>query len=159
MPAERRSKQIKAVPIEELLSEAPLGGYLGDAARRVFEQEAASLDNHGQLPPMLTLMWHIHREPGRPISHYAALMSLDLASIGRYVNALVDDGLVEKVTADDDQRKRMLRLLPAGTALLAEQRTAYRDYEKQVRARVGGRDYDKLVAALKVFLERNVTPR
>ncbi|XDA96815.1 MarR family winged helix-turn-helix transcriptional regulator [Sulfitobacter sp. LCG007] len=145
--------------IEDLLAEAPLGGYLGDAARRVYEQEAAALDNRGQLQPVLTLMWHIYHEPGQPISHYAARMSLDLASIGRYVNSLVADGLIEKVTAENDQRKRMLRLLPAGVDVLIEQRRAYVDYERDVRARLGNREYEKLVASLKIFLQRNVTPR
>ena len=121
----------------------PFGSALWNAARRL------SLEEEKLFRPLqidtsrLTLLWMLNDEPGHAMSIYAKKSGMDLATFGRHIDALVSQELVSKVFDSGDSRKRILELTPAGRDTLERHLSEYRQFEEDLRGRIGTSEFDE----------------
>ena len=102
---------------------APLRARPGFMLRRahqiavsVFMEETAA---HGITPTQYGILVGLQRHPGLDQITLARLLGLDRSTVSMVLKSLETAGLVDRVIATPDKRRRALALTEAGAALLA----------------------------------------
>jgi DNA-binding MarR family transcriptional regulator len=62
-------------------------------------------------------LYFIGRQPDLTVGDLLGLLSVTKQSLGRVLNTLLNQGLVEQRTGEKDRRQRLLRLTPSGKEL------------------------------------------
>lgn len=85
-----------------------------------YDLEATIFRPKGRTWPSFRLMWVVWHAGEATVSEAAKLTGMTKASISSLTRTLVNDGLLQKVTAEHDRRAVTLTLTPAGLELIEE---------------------------------------
>jgi DNA-binding MarR family transcriptional regulator len=132
----------------------PFGSALWNAARRLGLEEEKLFRPLQIDTTRLTLLWMLSDDPGQAMSIYAKRSGMDLATFGRHIDAMVGQELVSKVFDNFDSRKRILELTDQGREALGRQLAHYREFEEDLRRRVGACEFDDLLRLLDLLATR-----
>lgn len=99
------------------------------------------------------ILSQLSTEHGMTMSELAANARLAPSSATRHADNLAERGLIFRVAATDDRRRILIGLSGLGAALVARIRTHEQLAEEELRARLGVRRYNELVAALAIIAE------
>lgn len=91
---------------------------------------------------------------GMRVTDLAARVSMTKQALGEFANALEARGLIESLPDPSDGRVRVLRPTASGLEAVAAGAQVIAEVEARWRTRVGARDWDRLVALLRVASER-----
>ena len=81
-------------------------------------------------------------------SQLAARAGLIASSLTRIVQSMVTEGLVTRHTPDEDRRRQVIAIAERGQAILTENRKVAAGIAEGYRAKLGAKDYDKLLDLL-----------
>ena len=115
------------------------------AAYRYFMETFADL---GLTQKQVSALWLIADHPGIGQSDLGRLLQMDRATVMAIINRLAARGYVERKGDRDDARRRILSLLPAGSAALEQAKTAIRKSEDWLKERFTKREVAQLIALL-----------
>ncbi|WP_240229932.1 MarR family winged helix-turn-helix transcriptional regulator [Devosia lacusdianchii] len=93
------------------------------------------------------------RETGVPQGELAALMGVSKQAVQQHVDALVELGVVERVTDAADARSRIVQLTHKGAQALADANAVKLEIEDRYRAALGGPAFANLEEALDQLFE------
>jgi DNA-binding MarR family transcriptional regulator len=85
-------------------------------------------------------------------------LSMSLPAMSRALDKLVQRGYVERVESEKDRRAKLVRLLPAGRAVLDEIEQARKSAIEELTARLSDEERAALHAALLPIVERIPSP-
>jgi DNA-binding MarR family transcriptional regulator len=92
------------------------------------------------------------------VKEVAGLLNMSLPAMSRSLDGLVQRGYVERLESDKDRRARLVRLLPAGRALLEEIEQARVSALEDLMATLSDDERAGLHATLLPIVERIHTP-
>lgn len=130
----------------------PINIVLGTVGRANAELEKAAGFKNLRAQYM-GILWLVARAPGHPQGVYAAALHYDLATFGRHVEALVLDGLMNKIQADHDHRVMQLTVTQSGERALETAEEQFRQIEAGLRSRLGTKTVTQISDRLNVFLD------
>jgi DNA-binding MarR family transcriptional regulator len=119
------------------------------AVARLYDR---SLAPHGLRTTQYSILARLEVEGPAPVGHLAARLAMDRTTLAREVAPLVRVGLVEEAPGDDDRRRRVLALSPAGRARLEAARPAWREAQRRVRAELGYERVEGMLGELRALL-------
>jgi DNA-binding MarR family transcriptional regulator len=97
-----------------------------------------------------TLLWLVREHPGLTLRELAALERISAPSLSGHIDRLESAGLLDRVRSSEDRRRVVLRLTPAGSALLRRVRARRTTW---LETRLGELDADAIEA-----VERAIEP-
>lgn len=103
---------------------------------------------------MLMVLAYVDR--ALPINRLAEQLSLTIASAGRNVERLLQDGLVEREEHPRDRRVKLVHLTPAGRDLVSRHFECHRLTLAEFTRRLPEADRIRIAAALTPVLESNL---
>src|SRR5437868_10355181 len=103
---------------------------LRQAARRVTQAYDTHLASVGLKTTQYSILAKLNRLGPMSINEMAKLMVMDRTTLGRAVRPLERDKLLT-IQADDDARRRNLRITPAGEARVKAAAAKWRDAQKE----------------------------
>jgi DNA-binding MarR family transcriptional regulator len=92
------------------------------------------------------------------VKHVADQLSMSLPAMSRSLDKLVQLGYVDRVESEKDRRARLVRLLPAGRAVLDEIEQARKSAVEEFTVTLSDDERTALHAALLPIVERIHTP-
>jgi DNA-binding MarR family transcriptional regulator len=92
------------------------------------------------------------------VKEVAGLLNMSLPAMSRSLDGLVQRGYVERLESDKDRRARLVRLLPAGRAVLEEIEQARVSALEDLMATLSDEERAGLHATLLPIVERIHTP-
>lgn len=104
-------------------------------------------------------LYFIARKPDMPVSELLALLAITKQSLGRVLNDLVEQELVETRAGERDRRQRLLRLSPAGAALEASLFEALRERLSRAYSQAGQEAVSGFWAVLEGLIPPEEWPR
>lgn len=107
------------------------------AVRQLSQLYDEALDPTGLRVTQFTLLSQIRRDGAPALSALADEMVMDLSALGRSVQPLVREGLVELVPDADDRRVKRARLTEHGLAVQAEAAQRWKAAQTEVDAILG----------------------
>ena len=146
--------------MSEVESNLPKGIYedidfavLVQIAGRMIAQHVEAIGKEAALSAgHLSVLGMIHRKPGLVQSVYGAILAINDATLGRYVDKLEDQGLVLRERCDEDRRTVRLTLTDAGLAFIIDVRTRLAEIRSEVTGGLGPSDISVLQENLVTFL-------
>ena len=100
----------------------------------------------------LSVLGMIHRKPGMVQSVYGAILAINDATLGRYVDKLEDHGLVLRERCDDDRRSVRLTLTDPGLTFIIAVKTRLAEIRSEVTGGLSPSDISVLQENLVAFL-------
>jgi MarR family transcriptional regulator for hemolysin len=101
-----------------------------------------------------SVLSRIERHQGLKQSDLAGLLDIEPITLGRIVDKLCDQGLVERRSDADDRRLRRLFLLPAAEPILARLHELGEDIMAKALAGVGDETVMRLIADMDAIKDR-----
>jgi DNA-binding MarR family transcriptional regulator len=98
--------------------------------------------------PQFRTLGHVHRHPGVSLSGVAEHLGLSLGATSRLVDALVGQGLIERLPSQEDRRFVTLRLTGIGEETLAAMQQGATRMLAQLLRETSEADRSTLLAAL-----------
>jgi DNA-binding MarR family transcriptional regulator len=118
------------------------------AARALARRFDLALKPTGLTSGQFSLLMSLNRPAPPSLGSVAALLAMDRTTLTANLKPLQRRGLVEAATDPGDRRARLLRLTPAGQAVLAEAAPIWEQTHAAIEARLPGADPDRLRAEL-----------
>jgi DNA-binding MarR family transcriptional regulator len=110
----------RALPVDVHYADLPLDSLLQIAGRMVTTQLEA-IGGYTQIPaPALSLLAMVVRFPGLPLTRYATILSINNATLNRYVDRMESEELLERIRGHADRRLVTLAVTPQGQELAAD---------------------------------------
>lgn len=141
----------KSIP-KSTLEGLPVNVVLGTVGRANAELEKAAGFRNLKAQYM-GILWLVSRLPGLPQGVYAAALHYDLATFGRHVEALVLDGLMNKIQADHDHRVMQLTVTQSGEAALETAESKFSEIEVGLNERLGSKTVAQITERLQNYLD------
>lgn len=129
--------------IREAIDTAEVAEQLRPVLIRLARELRRETEALGVTSRQATLLWLVREHPGLTLRELAQLERISPPSLSGHVDRLESAGLLERVRSDEDRRRVVLRLTPAGTQLtrrVRQRRTTW------LVARLGELDADQLEA-------------
>lgn len=145
----------KSLP-KTVLDEIPFSVLLGTAGRANAEIEK-SVGFKNLRAQYMGILWLVSQAPGHPQGVYATALHYDLATFGRHVEALVLDGLMNKVQAEHDHRVMQLTVTKSGEKALAKAMEQFREIEEAARDKLGPKAMSQMSERMHAYLGENQT--
>src|ERR1043166_6133277 len=101
-----------------------------DVARLIRARVDQKARAYGMTRAQWIILLRLERQPGVSQNEFAGICEVEPITVGRLIDRLEKQGLVERRADPNDRRIHRLHLLPAATPLLAEinmHRQAFRD--------------------------------
>lgn len=92
---------------------------------------------------------------GTEQKNLAAIMSLDVTTIGQLVDALEGKGLVRRISSTTDRRVKLVEITKHGRQLIAEYRPAVLKAQNEVLSRLSDQERQVLVDLMSRVVEAN----
>ncbi|NRB00565.1 MAG: hypothetical protein HRU32_12215 [Rhodobacteraceae bacterium] len=129
----------------------PISVVLGAAGRAnaEFEKAAGFKNLRAQY---MGILWLVAQSPGHPQGTYAAALHYDLATFGRHVEALVLDGLMNKIQAEHDHRVMELTVTKSGHAALEVAQAQFDQVEDAMRDKLGAKNLSQISDRMHAYL-------
>jgi DNA-binding MarR family transcriptional regulator len=115
----------------------------------------------GELDLSLTQVKTLHlltADADVTVKEVAGLLNMSLPAMSRSLDGLVQRGYVERLESDKDRRAKLVRLLPAGRAVLDEIERARINAVEELTATLSDDERAALHAALLPIVERIPSP-
>lgn len=122
---------------------------LRQAARHVSQFYDSHLASEGLKTTQYSILAKLNRLGPLSINELAKSMVMDRTTLGRAIRPLERDRLLVIGGADDDGRKRSLRLTPAGEAKLKTAVAKWREAQKEFETAYGPTDSTELRSMLR----------
>ncbi|MEP2718786.1 MarR family transcriptional regulator [Pseudophaeobacter sp.] len=141
-------------------SDLPKGIYeeidfavLMQIAGRMIAQHVEAIGKEASLSAgHLSVLGMIHRKPELVQNTYGAILAINDATLGRYVDKLEDHGLVLRERCDEDRRTVRLSLTPPGLAYIADVKSRLSAVRAEIVGDLGDSDISILQEKLVTFL-------
>jgi DNA-binding MarR family transcriptional regulator len=118
----------------------------------LFMEECAELD---LTPVQYAALVAVHEHPGIDATRLSALIAFDRSTLGNVLERLEARKLVERYALRKDKRVKLLRLSPAGIAMLARASTPVMRAQQRILAPLKPSDRDRLIVLLEQLVELN----
>ena len=150
----------------ETLQEAPAKGRRVDAAeldgavglwlRLAQQQELRAFNRlfaeYGMSQVLFAILLVVASNPGCRQADLEAPLRIRQPNLVEPIDALISRGLISREPDPADRRAQTLKPTAKGEALLKELRAVHERLIEGYRAKMGGKDYDKLVELLRRFV-------
>lgn len=100
----------------------------------------------------LSVLGMVHRKPGLVQNVYGSILAINDATLGRYVDKLVDRGLLRRERCDEDRRTVLLTPTEDGLAFILEVKTRLAGVQEDITGRLSAPEIAQLQANLVTFL-------
>lgn len=120
---------------------------LRQAARQVTQIYDRELAQTGLRSSQYSILSNLHRRGPLPIGQLAAILVMERTAMGRAIRPLERDGLVA-IAADDDGRRRIVKLTSAGRARLKSAEPRWRVAQRRFEDAYGSASAQALRAEL-----------
>ncbi|MCA2209332.1 MULTISPECIES: MarR family transcriptional regulator [Nocardia] len=131
-----------------------LHGALRSAERNWVRRLDAALSADNLTDDHWAILTQLSTEHGVTMSELASQARLAPSSATRHADNLAERGLIFRVAATDDRRRILIGLSSLGAKLVAKIRREEQLAEEELKARLGARRYNDLVAALAVIADQ-----
>lgn len=118
----------------------------------LFMEECAELD---LTPVQYAALVAVREHPGIDATRLSSLIAFDRSTLGNVLERLETRKLVQRYASPDDKRVKLLRLSPAGVAMLARARVPVARAQQRVLAPLNPADRERFVALLEQLVEMN----
>lgn len=118
----------------------------------LFMEECAELD---LTPVQYAALVAVREHPGIDATRLSSLIAFDRSTLGNVLERLEARKLVQRYASPDDKRVKLLRLSPAGAAMLARARAPVARAQQRVLAPLNPADRERFVALLEQLVEMN----
>ena len=118
----------------------------------LFMEECAELD---LTPVQYAALVAVHEHPGIDATRLSALIAFDRSTLGNVLERLEARKLVQRYASPEDKRVKLLRLSPAGIAMLARASTPVMRAQQRILAPLKPSDRDRLIVLLEQLVELN----
>jgi DNA-binding MarR family transcriptional regulator len=119
------------------------------AERTLREAHARALEPHGLTPEEWRALDAAESHPGLPIGELARLAAFNLPALSKLVDRMAERGLMRRQRHEEDTRRVLIHVTPAGAKLTATVRPIVEAAEREVGKRLGQWDADRLARLLK----------
>jgi DNA-binding MarR family transcriptional regulator len=144
-----------------MTKECPLNSdllvVLHDVARLIrtrFDQRART---YGMTRAQWIILLRLERQPGLSQNELAGICEVEPITVGRLIDRLEKQGLVERRADPSDRRVHRLHLLPAATPLLAEISMHRQDFRDEIMADLSEETRQALLTGLLQIKEKLTT--
>ncbi len=100
----------------------------------------------------LSVLGMVHRKPGLVQNVYGSILAINDATLGRYVDKLVDHGLVQRARSDEDRRTVRLTLTDAGLDYILTAKSRLAAIRQDIKRGLQDTDISQLEKNLITFL-------
>jgi DNA-binding MarR family transcriptional regulator len=122
------------------------------AARALTRRYDKYLRGHGITATQLSLMGAIRDSAGETVSDLADRRGFERTTLTRNLDRLEQAGLIESASAKKGNG-RICTVTPRGRALMVELVPIWREAQSEMRALLGGDDFERSIATLKRLAE------
>jgi DNA-binding MarR family transcriptional regulator len=103
----------------------------------------------GLTVPMWRALAALQQKDGQTIGEIAQLAVVDRSSLGRLLEGMAKDGLVERVPLEDDRRAVSIRLSPVGRRLFEQGLLLVQRHYERLLEGISGQEFDQLMNVLR----------
>ncbi|WP_083099111.1 MarR family winged helix-turn-helix transcriptional regulator [Pseudophaeobacter leonis] len=100
----------------------------------------------------LSVLGMVHRKPGLVQNVYGSILAINDATLGRYVDKLVDHGLLQRTRSDEDRRTVRLTLTDAGLDYILTAKSRLAAIRHDIKRGLQDTDISQLEKNLITFL-------
>ena len=118
----------------------------------LFMEECAELD---LTPVQYAALVAVHEHPGIDATRLSALIAFDRSTLGNVLERLEARKLVQRYVSPEDKRVKLLRLSPAGIAMLARASAPVMRAQQRILAPLKPSDRERLIVLLEQLVELN----
>jgi DNA-binding MarR family transcriptional regulator len=118
----------------------------------LFMEECAELD---LTPVQYAALVAVREHPGTDATRLSALIAFDRSTLGNVLERLEARKLVQRYPSPEDKRVKLLRLSPAGVAMLARARAPDARAQQRILEPLRPADRERLVVLLEQLVELN----
>ena len=118
----------------------------------LFMEECAELD---LTPVQYAALVAVREHPGIDATRLSSLIAFDRSTLGNVLERLEARKLVQRYASPEDKRVKLLRLSPAGVAMLARARLPVARAQQRVLEPLKPADRERFVALLEQLVEMN----
>ena len=118
----------------------------------LFMEECADLD---LTPVQYAALVAVREHPGIDATRLSALIAFDRSTLGNVLERLEARKLVQRYASPDDKRVKLLRLSPAGVAMLARARAMVARAQQRILEPLRPADRERLIILLEQLVELN----
>ncbi len=118
----------------------------------LFMEECAELD---LTPVQYAALVAVHEHPGIDATRLSALIAFDRSTLGNVLERLEARKLVQRYASPDDKRVKLLRLSPAGLALLTRAKAPVARVQQRILEPLKPADRERFVMLLEQLAELN----
>jgi DNA-binding MarR family transcriptional regulator len=122
------------------------------AGRRIAQHVEAIGKEVGLSAGHLSVLGMVHRKPGLVQNVYGSILAINDATLGRYVDKLVEHGLLLRTRSDEDRRTVRLTLTDPGLAYILTAKSRLAEMRDDIRGGLQGTDISQLEKNLITFL-------
>jgi DNA-binding MarR family transcriptional regulator len=118
----------------------------------LFMEECAELD---LTPVQYAALVAVHEHPGIDATRLSALIAFDRSTLGNVLERLETRKLIQRYASPEDKRVKLLRLSPAGIAMLARASAPVMRAQQRILAPLKPSDRERLIVLLEQLVELN----
>jgi DNA-binding MarR family transcriptional regulator len=118
------------------------------AERTLHGVHAKALKPHDLTPEEWRALDAAERYPGLPIGELARHAAFNLPALSKLADRLAERGLLRRQRHEEDTRRVLIHLTPAGARLVTAARPAVAAAERDIGRRLGQWDMDRLIRLL-----------
>jgi DNA-binding MarR family transcriptional regulator len=118
----------------------------------LFMEECASLE---LTPVQYAALVAVHEHPGIDATRLSALIAFDRSTLGNVLERLEARKLVQRYSSAEDKRVKLLRLSPAGLAMLARAKVPVARAQQRILEPLKPTDRERLIVLLEQLVELN----
>ena len=118
----------------------------------LFMEECAELD---LTPVQYAALVAVHEHPGIDATRLSALIAFDRSTLGNVLERLEARKLIQRYASPEDKRVKLLRLSPAGIAMLARASAPVMRAQQRILAPLKPSDRERLIVLLEQLVELN----
>jgi DNA-binding MarR family transcriptional regulator len=119
------------------------------AERTLRSVHESALEPHGLAPEEWRALDAAERNSGMAIGSLARIAAFNLPTLSKLADRLVERGLVRRQRHEEDTRRVLIHVTPAGARLAATVRPIVEAAEREIGRRLGQWDMDRLQRLLK----------
>ena len=118
----------------------------------LFMEECAELD---LTPVQYATLVAVSEHPGIDATRLSSLIAFDRSTLGNVLERLEARRLIHRYAAHEDKRVKLLRLTPAGAALIARAQAPVLRAQERILEPLKSADRERLIALLESLVELN----
>jgi DNA-binding MarR family transcriptional regulator len=122
------------------------------AGRMIAQHVEAIGKDSGLSAGHLSVLGMVNRKPGLVQNVYGSILAINDATLGRYVDKLVDHGLVQRTRSDEDRRTVRLTLTDAGLDYILTAKSRLAAIRQDIKRGLQDTDISQLEKNLITFL-------